>query len=454
MFVLKGIVFISCLLYCINQICNTAVASDNLSLINLHVVTTLDISSHIVQKTHEIGLKNYGNVSINKFLIAIEPNLQIKLSHIKVADESSNIFTVKPDTKTLFNVFLNQPLKSNEIKIFFVQIIYTNLLVPHPEVVRQHQPHLVQFSGNMLFYSPYFTIHHETNIIKGKGNTEGIEGNCKIILENNILECENFTNITPYSEHAIKIHYINSSPFLAITNFKRNIYISQWSSIQVTEEITIMHTGARFIGPFERSFTAANDSQISLFIAKLPYEAEDIYLSDEIGKIWTLEVVKKSNDFIALSMKPRFVLYGGWKISFVLSYTLPVESYIFSNESYCILKMNVIEIYFENMVIEEAYVNVILPEGAEFFNLELPYDMQIIEYDHKFWASLDIIGRKTIGFMKTNLVHDHSKPFSLNFHCSHLELFKYTALKIGFLTIFIYSLFNIIWYYNKLIVKI
>lgn len=126
----------------------------------------------------------------------------------------------------------------------------------------------------------------------------------------------------------------------------------------------------------------------------LPASAQDVYYRDEIGNISTshLQVL---DDSVEVEIRPRFPLFGGWKTHYMIGYNLPSYEYLYnlgvclvyqverletfilfylkslqSYESICslgdqyALKMRLVDHVYDDQVIDQLTVKLILPEGA------------------------------------------------------------------------------------------
>ena len=92
--------------------------------------------------------------------------------------------------------------------------------------------------------------------------------------------------------------------------------------------------------------------------------AKDIYYRDEIGNIST-STVRKLSDAVEMTIQPRFPLFGGWRTNYVLGYNLPAYQYLHSSGNSFALKVRLVDHLFDNAVVENLKVKVILPEGSK-----------------------------------------------------------------------------------------
>lgn len=76
------------------------------------------------------------------------------------------------------------------------------------------------------------------------------------------------------------------------------------------------------------------------------------------------------------------------------------------------LKMNLIDHVFDNMVVDEALVRIVLPEGASNIELEAPYTVARLPDDLHF-TYLDVKGRPVVQLKAKNLVENHIQEFKV-----------------------------------------
>lgn len=196
---------------------------------------------------------------------------------------------------------------------------------------------------------------------------------------------------------------------------ERVIELSHWGNIAVEENIEIVHTGAKLKGAFSRYEYAreskSGQASVQSFDTVLPAAASDIYYRDDIGNISTSHTrVKK--DSVEVNLRPRFPLFGGWKTKYTIGYNVPSYEYLYHNGDSYVLDMRLLDHVFDDMVVDELLVKVILPEGSSNIKLTLPYEAQRLK-DSLHYTYLDTTGRPVISIVKKNLVENHIQNFRL-----------------------------------------
>lgn len=147
-------------------------------------------------------------------------------------------------------------------------------------------------------------------------------------------------------------------------------------------------------------------------------------------------------DSVELDLRPRFPLYGGWKTHYTLGYNVPSFEYLFNSGDQYLLKLRLIDHIFDDMLIEQATIKIILPEGSTNIKLITPYSVTRLP-DDLHYTYLDTFGRPVIVFTKKNLVENHIADFNLKYTFSKVLMIQEPLLIVGFL--YVLFLFVIIW---------
>ena len=75
-------------------------------------------------------------------------------------------------------------------------------------------------------------------------------------------------------------------------------------------------------------------------------------------------------------MRPRFPLIGRWKTKYTTGYNLSSYEYLSNSGDKFILNMSLIDQIFDDMIIYEIVVKIILPKGSHKLNFDLPYEVK------------------------------------------------------------------------------
>jgi len=236
------------------------------------------------------------------------------------------------------------------------------------------------------------------------------------------------------------LHFENNSPFLTIRSLVREVEISHWGNLAVEETYSLEHTGAKFTGAFSRFDYQRQGAPSSFHIMThhLPAEAQDIYYRDEIGNVSSSFVSHPKEDYTKLEILPRYIMFGGWKISFYMGYNLPLSKYLSydaNHPSRYILNVTFAKTFEEPVSIDEIVVRIIFPEGASDIQYRVPFEVDSQDHD-KHFTYLDTVGRPVLILQKNNIVGAHNQYFQVTYSFS-----KFTMLREPFLLIAAFFIF-------------
>lgn len=409
------------------------VTGDN--LVNKKVDRVIDISSQIVTITCTISVENRDKVDAKDYIIQIDGDHVSHVAFLEATLVSSNgaktnmVTSKQSGSSDKWKIDLTKnPIRPGASADLIIVMVFTHLLEPYPTHISQADKQLVLYNGNHYFFSPYLTLTQSTRVKLPSGGL--LESYTKLKPSSTSSGSVNlgpYENIKGGSKSSLQVHVENNSPFLTISRLERSIELSKWAGvISVEESIDLQHDGAVLKGPFSRyefqREPAHGLSAVKSFRTKLPPLAYDIYYRDEIGNISTSNVRFSPRNVIA-DLRPRFPLFGGWKTHYTLGYYLPTKSYLFSQGSQFVLKIRFIDHVFDNFVIDEAVVNLILPEGASNIKFKLPYSVKR-EKDQVHKTYLDTFGRPKIVLRKSNLVEKHIQELQVEYTFNRLLLLQ------------------------------
>ncbi|RWS06916.1 Dolichyl-diphosphooligosaccharide--protein glycosyltransferase subunit 1-like protein [Dinothrombium tinctorium] len=403
-------------------------------IVNKKVERVIDISNQLVTITAKIVFENVVKKPVNTYAVAFDDQHSNHLSYISAsfiaADKSRQKLQVKQQTnsdgKLLWIVELGTDVKPGESSnVLEVEAIFTHIYKMYPSEISQSDRQFVLYKESHYFYSPYPTKTQSTKVkLPSSGSLESYTKLKPSSHADRAINFGPYENISPFTVSKMQIHVENNTPFLTVTKLDRKVEVSHWAGmISIEETIDIRHDGALLKGPFSRYEYQREPtngiSSVKSFKTKLPPTAQDIYYRDEIGNISTSNV-KATMNHVIVELRPRFPLFGGWKTHYVLGYYIPTQDYLFNDGSQYVLRIPFVDHIFDNSIIDDALVSVILPEGASNIRLILPYSA-VRERDQVHYTYLDTIGRPVIVLRKSNLVEQHIQDFEV--HYTYNKLF-------------------------------
>ena len=90
---------------------------------------------------------------------------------------------------------------------------------------------------------------------------------------------------------------------------------------------------------------------------------------------------------------------------YTIGYNVPSYEYLYNSGDKFILNMRLIDQIFDDMIIDEIVVKIILPEGRHKLNFDLPYEVKQLSASLHY-TYLDTEGRPVISVTEKNLVEN------------------------------------------------
>merc|ERR1712080_557338 len=272
-------------------------------------------------------------------------------------------------------------------------------------------------------YLAYPVTTQTTTVALASSNVESYTKTKPVSLSDSTITYGPYKDVAAFSSSELIVHGENNSPMLVVSSLSRVIEVSMWGNLAVEETIDVVNRGAELKGSFSRyEFQRENSgvSSVKNFKTLLPAAAKDVYYRADIGNISTSHL-KVMDDAVELDLRPRFPLFGGWKTHYVIGYNVPSYEYIFFKGDDHVLNMRLIDHIYDDMLIEQAEVKVILPEGVTGLQLDTPFPIARGD-DTKHFTYLDTTGRTVVTLRSSPgqfLTESHIQDFQLQFFYPH-----------------------------------
>uniref|UniRef100_A0A0X3PUL8 Dolichyl-diphosphooligosaccharide--protein glycosyltransferase subunit 1 n=2 Tax=Schistocephalus solidus TaxID=70667 RepID=A0A0X3PUL8_SCHSO len=401
---------------------------------NKLVSRKLSAETHVLRIETEITAEHTGNAGTLEYTYLVDKHLQDQLAYIEAKSDVKKL-QIKPvkavQGSRAFSISLPSAKAGPKIK-FVVKTTFSRAISARPAEITQAEKQYVQFTANILYLSAYPTEKQETLVVLPKGEVLAYEEQPGPVKKSQRgITYGPYENKSAFSEVLGQFNYENGSPFLAITSLKRTIEISLWGNVAVEDRVDIFHYGAALRGAFSRldyQRGIGHHASVPALKSVLPASARDIYYRDEIGNIST-STVKKLYDSTEVELQPRFPLFGGWKTHYVIGYNLPAHETLFRKGEKFALKMRFVDYLYDDQVIDEMTLRVILPETVTNVRLESPFEVERL-LDEVEKTYLDTSGRTVVVVKKMNLVEEHIQEFKVYFDFHMVNLFREPAMVI------------------------
>jgi len=408
--------------------------SINPDLVIKSVERSIDITTQLAKINYKIALENTGKASVKFFLFSVDPKLAAKVAFVGATAGSSEKTYLRvteakvpahPDSP-FWRIELRSALASGAAATVAVEAVLGGALEMFPAAITQKEKQLARFVGNLFCYLAYPVTTQTTTVLLPSSTIESYTKTKPVSLADSTLTYGPHKNTAAFSSAELVVHSENNSPMLVVSRLERVVELSMWGNLAVEETVDVSHRGAQLKGSFSRyEFQRENSgvSSVKNFKTLLPAAAKDVYYRDDIGNISTSHL-KVMDDAVELDLRPRFPLFGGWKTHYVVGYNVPSYEYVFFKGDVHVLNMRLIDHIYDDMLVEEAEVRVVLPEGVANVELKTPWPVTR-EKDDKLFTYLDTTGR-TVVVMRTApgqaLTEAHIQDFQLQFTFPHRSM--------------------------------
>ena len=152
------------------------------------------------------------------------------------------------------SALLPKPLEKGKTLYLDVLTVFTHSLQPFPEEITQAEAQLVVYQDSAHYLSPYPVKAQTLAIRLPGGRVESYTRHPNAKLVDSELKYGPFHDLPPFSYLPVIVHFENNNPFAVAKKVIREIEISHWGNVQITEHYNIAHGGARLKGEFSRLF--------------------------------------------------------------------------------------------------------------------------------------------------------------------------------------------------------
>lgn len=211
-------------------------------------------------------VENTGTSPVSEILLAFSPT---QVDHLALLQAATTVGKKKkklylplkvkptdlpdsPNGTKYFSVSLANPLSTGESVTLEVLYSLTHSLEPFPAEISQSEPQLVYYHDSALILSPYHIKQQITMIRTPSAKVESFTRVEPTGRKGTELKYGPYEDRSPYSYSPVIVHFENNNPFAVVEELVREVEISHWGSLQITEHYKLVHNGARHKGVFSR----------------------------------------------------------------------------------------------------------------------------------------------------------------------------------------------------------
>lgn len=144
--------------------------SDN-AIVNQNVDRVVDVSRQVVKETLKLTAQDDAGKPFKQYTLVIPKEWFPLLAFFSARNSAKKSLTVRQAklVEEGVELIVYFPTSFNS-QIFFVEFVYTGLIKPYPEYIKQSEKQFVKYTGFIHFYSPYVTIKQKTQFRLSSAN--------------------------------------------------------------------------------------------------------------------------------------------------------------------------------------------------------------------------------------------------------------------------------------------
>lgn len=418
--------------------CSTA------TLVNKDVSREVDLSTQIAKVKTEVTASNTGSSSVSTYTVLVDLAAKPNLAFVSVS-AGGKVLALNKVSCGEYEATLASPLAPGASVSLIITTSFIHMLEPFPKAINQADNQLVRHHANAYFFSPYATTSQTSRFLLGTSKIESFSPKSPSSKDGTNIKYGPYSDVAAKTNARITLHFENNTPFLTTTQLNRWVEVSHWGNIAVEEHYEMEHSGAQLASTFSRLDFQRNPigapTAIKSFKTVLPASAKHVYYRDDIGNISTSNL-NHMEDASELEIRPRFPLFGGWKTKYYIGYNLPSYELLSHSSNNYKLEFPFVDHTYDNMVVDNMELRVVLPEGACDVKVVLPNYKITREADEKHKTYLDTFGRPVLVFTAKRLEESHIQNIEIYYNFNSLMLLQepflvVTAFMVLFITVII-----------------
>ena len=414
---------------------------DTDSFVNLSVEREIDLTGHYTSVVNKISLESKAKSTVSKYFHSMTKENYEKLSIIRAyfKDDSENLLKVDfqefHKDFAILKVLIPRGINPQAQVDLVVEEYFAQKMTPYPKRIGIFDQQLMLFVDNVHFITQYKTLKAETIVKFPNSEIESYTKPSDVYydIKGKTLRYGPVVDLPSFALLEFRAHYQNPKPIPYFTKVVREIEVSHWGNIAVSDWYTLVNRGAEIKGEFSRFDYSSRGRNVAVNALKdleaiLPRSAWGLYYRDHVGNVSTSNA-KQHSSYVNLHISPRFPIMGGWKDTFNIGYNLPTKFFLKSSEEQFALNIT-FGFPFKEIIAEEMTVKIILPEGSTDIQHILPFDVDKTHFEtvHSF---LDFKGKPVLVLEKKNVMDFHRKPFQVIYKSQPTDLI-YKPLLLSF----------------------
>lgn len=214
------------------------------SIVNVVVVRNIDITTQTVKEKAVVVFKNPDDSPVRTYTFFLTPETEDYFIEFTNAENQQLLYSENVKEKNVFTVYLDKIVEKNDTYKIVANTFSATIIKPRFKKITWFEKHVVFYSGNVYFYSPYKTLSLQVKYAC-KANSSCYASYLPHSQIDNTL-FYSYLNVVPYSVKEMNISFIHDEPLFAVTDLERTVDVSHWGQILIEDRVTLKNIGDFF----------------------------------------------------------------------------------------------------------------------------------------------------------------------------------------------------------------
>ncbi|KAJ2846483.1 dolichyl-diphosphooligosaccharide--protein glycosyltransferase subunit 1, partial [Coemansia brasiliensis] len=324
---------------------SAAAAAASSGLVLTNVIRTVDLKA-LPAVSEQIGVviqNNHDSKVVKSYMVKVPANKRDQLSEITVRERKSGaelpLVKVENNDDSSYQATFKQPLQPGDKISLNIDMVFLNTVVPQPAAIRQSDDQIWSWSDQVSIPSAY-PVNKQKTVVKTPGDIKSFS---------QLNSTKNGKSVTfgPFAKsdsamwdgQLAQVRFRDNSEQLEALEHRREYFVSHWANdLNILEYYALRNRAPAIADGFDKvkqtvsRFMKARDNFIKTLLVKVPADARQMYVVDEIGNVSTSAVTRPQrvdgDRFKIMQLKPRYPLAGQWNYTWWHGYSVPLSSHL------------------------------------------------------------------------------------------------------------------------------
>ncbi|KAJ2157178.1 dolichyl-diphosphooligosaccharide--protein glycosyltransferase subunit 1 [Coemansia sp. RSA 552] len=402
-------------------------------LVNTNVIRRVDLGALPFVK-EQIGVvvqNEHASKAIRSYVVVVPLAKQAQLASIDVHERKSGAELLVERQELDGHRYVakfHEPLQPGQKISLNIDLTLLSSVEPRPAVVSQTGDQTWVWTDNVLVTSAYPTRKQKT-VVQTRGDIRRVTEVAETKKERRSVT---FGPYTDSRDQEVEVHFQDNTEQLEALTHRREYFVSHWADDLNVLEHYVLRNRAPKVDAFDKvkqavaKFMKNRDNFVKSLLIKVPADARNMYVVDEIGNVSTSAVtgrrrVKGQSPFKVMQLSPRYPMAGGWNYTWWHGYSVPLSTHLRMQGSRYKLLVPFIGTIFgsassddelplsaldkTNAAVRDYELHITLPEGASGVEVHVPMEVDSVSLQ-PFSYYLDSTGRTVVNISTHNVPPD------------------------------------------------